>query len=327
MRPDKTPAPVPGIDEIREAADRIAGHVHRTPVLTSHTIDRELSARVFFKCENLQKVGAFKARGAVNAVLNLPPTEASRGVITHSSGNHGAALAYAASIRGIDCTVVMPEGTPAVKVDAVRGYGAEVVFCPRSERQATCDRLIEEQGRVLIHPFANFDVIAGQGTVALELLRQAETLDLVIAPVGGGGLLTGTTLTCKALEPAIELFGAEPEAVDDAYRSLTSGILQPAPVDPRTWADGLMTGLGEPNFRVLREHGVRVVTMSEDEIVAATRFVLERMKILVEPSGATVLAALRRMGDEIRGRRIGAVFTGGNTDFRWLCGPDAVARD
>jgi len=290
MSAEQLQQPVPGLREIREAAERIGPHIHRTPVLTSNTIDRELGAQVFFKCENFQKVGAFKARGAVNAVLSLPPPQASRGVVTHSSGNHGAALAFAASIRGIPCTVVMPDGTPSIKVDAVRGYGAEVVFCPRAERQAYCDRLIEQHGSVLIHPFENPDVIAGQGTVALELLEQAESLDMVIAPVGGGGLLAGTTIACKALDPAIEIFGAEPENVDDAFRSLSGGKRLPGPVDPRTWADGLMTGLGE------------------------------RMKVVVEPSGATVLAALRQLGKELRGRRVGAVFTGGNTDFRWLCG-------
>lgn len=289
--------------------------------MTSNTIDRELGASVFFKCENLQKVGAFKARGAVNAVLNLAPTQASRGVVTHSSGNHGAALAYGASIRGIPCAVVMPEGTPSVKVDAVRGYGAEIMFCPRSERQACCDRLIEERGSVMIHPFENLDVIAGQGTAALELLETVESLDMVITPVGGGGLLTGTTIACKAIDSTIEILGAEPENVDDAFRSLSGGKRLPGEDVPDTWADGLMTGLGEINFEILHRNNVRVVTMSEDEIVAAARFILERMKLVVEPSGATVLAALRRLGSELRGRRVGAVFTGGNTDFRWLCGP------
>jgi threonine dehydratase len=273
---------------------------------------------VWFKCENLQKVGAFKARGAVNAVLSLPPTAASRGVVTHSSGNHGAALAYAAAIRGIRCVVVMPDDTPKIKVAAVRGYGAEIVFCPRAERQAVCERLIEQHGYALVHPFENPDVIAGQGTVALELLQQVGDLDLVLAPVGGGGLLAGTTVTVKALAPATRVMGAEPAAVDDAYRSLTSGVRQPGVADPQTLADGLMTGLGAINFEILRRGEVAVTTVDEAAIAEAARFILERMKVVVEPSGATVLAALRRLAGEIRGLRIGAVFSGGNTDFRWL---------
>ncbi len=310
------------LDAVRAAAERVAPHVHRTPVLSSLTFDREVGARVFFKCENLQKVGAFKARGAVNAVLSLPPTEASRGVITHSSGNHGAALAYAARIRGIPCTVVMPDDTSGIKVAAVRGYGAEIVFCPRAERQAVCDRILAERGSALIHPFENPDVIAGQGTVALELLQQVEDLDLVLTPVGGGGLLAGTSLTVKALRPAVRVMGAEPEAVDDACRSLKTGVLQPAVSDPKTLADGLMTGLGAINFEILQRGEVTVTTVSEEAIVDAARFVLERMKVVVEPSGATVVAALRKLGPDVRGLRIGAVFSGGNTDFRWLC-PEA----
>ncbi len=308
----------PDFDAIQAAAERIRPHVHRTPVMTSATFDRELGASVFFKCENLQKVGAFKARGAVNAVLSLPPTAATQGVVTHSSGNHGAALAYAASIRGIPCVVVMPEDSPQVKIDAVRGYGADVRLCPRPERDAICARVVAEEGRTLVHPFEHPDVIAGQATVALELMQQAESLDMVIAPVGGGGLMAGTTLACRGTDPSIDLLAAEPEAVDDAFRSMTEGVRQPGPVNPTTWGDGLMTGLGEINFRILQQGGVRVVTVSEQEMIDAARFILERMKIVVEPSGATVLAALRRIADELRGRRIGAVFTGGNTDFRWL---------
>ena len=310
----------PTIDDIRAAADRIAPHVHRTPVLSSHTFDRELGAQVFFKCENLQKVGAFKARGAVNAVLSLDPPAASRGVITHSSGNHGAAVAYAAKIRGIDCTVVMPDDTSPIKVGAVRGYGAEIIFCPRAERQAVCDRLVGQNGSVLIHPYEEPAVIAGQGTVALELLDEVEDLDLVIAPVGGGGLLAGTSVTVGALSPRTRVAGAEPEAVDDAYRSLESGVRQPGIENPVTIADGLMTGLGAINFEILRRHEVRVITVGEAAIVEAACFILERMKLVVEPSGATVVAALRRLTGELRGQRVGAVLSGGNTDFGWLAG-------
>jgi threonine dehydratase len=308
----------PTLDDVRAAARRIAPHVHRTPVATSATLDRELGARVFFKCENFQKVGAFKARGAVNAVLSLEERAAATGVITHSSGNHGAALAYAAGIRGIPCTVVMPEDAPAIKVDAVRGYGARIVFCRRDERPAVCGRLRDEQGSTLIHPFEHPPIIAGQGTAALELLEQVADLEVVIAPVGGGGLLAGTAIGVKDQRSRAVVLGAEPEAADDAYRSLSTGELQPPPVSPRTVADGLMTGLGRINFRILRERGVRVVTVSEEAIVQAGRFILQRMKLVVEPSAATVLAAVRRSADELRGKRVGAILSGGNTDFAWL---------
>jgi threonine dehydratase len=308
----------PSFDEVRAAARRIAPHVHRTPVVTSATLDRELGARVFFKCENFQKVGAFKARGAVNAVLSLDEEAAVRGVITHSSGNHAAALAYAASIRGIACTVVMPEDAPGIKVEAVQGYGARIVFCPRERRGAVCERLREEQESTLVHPFTYPPIIAGQGTAALELLEEVEDLDVVTAPVGGGGLLAGTAIAARGLRPGAEVVGAEPEAVDDAFRSLRTGELQPAPAQPRTLADGLMTGLGPINFAILRAHDVRVVTVSESAIREAATFILQRMKLVVEPSAATVLAAVRREAAGLRGKRIGAILSGGNTDFAWL---------
>jgi threonine dehydratase/serine racemase len=308
----------PSMDEIRAAAERIAPHIHRTPVITSATLARELDARVFFKCENLQKVGAFKARGALNAVLTLDDAAAARGVITHSSGNHAAALAFAAGIRGVVCTVVMPESAPAIKVDAVRGYGARIVFCKREERAVVCERLREEQGSTMIHPFTYPPGIAGQGTAALELLDEVPDLDVVIAPVGGGGLIAGTAITVGELQPQTTVLGAEPEAADDAYRSLTSGKLHPAPEDPLTLADGLMTSLGPINFEILRERDVQVVTVSEQAIVEAGRFILQRMKLVIEPSAATVLAALRERAGEMRGKRIGAILSGGNTDFAWL---------
>jgi threonine dehydratase len=286
--------------------------------MTSRTIDRELGASLFFKCENFQKVGAFKARGAMNTVLSLDDEAAAKGVITHSSGNHGAALAYAASIRGIPCTVVMPDDAPAIKVDAVRGYGAEIVLCRRPDREATCTREIESRGSTVVHPYENPNVIAGQGTTALELLEEVADLDIVIAPVGGGGLLAGTAITVAALRPEAQVLGAEPEAVDDAYRSLSSGELQPGPEAPQTVGDGLMTGLGRINFEILKQCDVKVITVSEEAILDAARFILERMKLVVEPSGATVLAAMRREVGTIAGKRIGAVFSGGNTDFAWL---------
>jgi threonine dehydratase len=251
-------------------------------------------------------------------VFALGDAEAARGVITHSSGNHAAALAYAAGIRGIPCQVVMPDSAPAVKVDAVRGYGAEIRFCKQSEREAVCNEVQRERGAMLIHPFENPFVIAGQGTAALELLEDVPNLDCVVVPVGGGGLCAGTAVTVKALRPAAGVFGAEPLAVDDAARSLATGVRQPRVEGARTWADGLMTGLGEPNFRLLRQHGVRIVTVDEDSIVAAARFFLQRMKIVVEPSAATVLAAIRAARSDLAGQRVGIVLSGGNTDFAWL---------
>jgi len=310
----------PTLDDVRRAAERIAPYLHRTPVVTCSTFDRELNAEIFFKCENLQKVGAFKARGATNAVLCLDAATAARGVTTHSSGNHGAALAYAASTRDIPCVVVMPDDAPRIKLDAVRGYGAEVLLCPRPIRDERCAAVVRERGCTLIHPFEHPHVIAGQGTAALELLEEVGDLDLVIAPVGGGGLLSGTALTVKALQPDCDVRGAEPETVDDAFRSLRDGVLYPGPDAPRSWGDGLLTGLGQLPFAICTDRDVSVVTVSERAMLQAAWSILERAKLVVEPSAATVLAALRRMGAEgqLAGKRVGAILTGGNTDFRWL---------
>lgn len=304
--------------DIRAAAERIRGHVHRTPVMTSATLDRELGAQVFAKCENLQKVGAFKARGACNAVMALDAAAAARGVVTHSSGNHGAALAYAAAKRGIPCLVVMPDTAPRVKVDAVRGYGAEIVLCKAAERDATSARLQQQRGMTMVHPFENPFVIAGQGTAALELLEEVPDLDAVVVPVGGGGLCAGTAVVVRALRPQAAMLGAEPKAVDDAARSLATGVRQPRVENAKSWGDGLMTGLGEPNFALLVQHGVRIVTVDEQAMVDGALFFLQRMKLVVEPSSATVLAALRAIAPELRGKRVGMILSGGNTDFAWL---------
>ena len=222
------PEPAVSFDDIQAARERIAPFVHRTPVATSATLNKETGSRVFFKCENFQKVGAFKARGATNAVMSLDEDAAAAGVVTHSSGNHGAALAYAASIRGIPCTVVMPEDAPQVKIEAVRGYGATIEFCKQMDREKTAQRIVDETGATMVHPYNNAAVIAGQGTAALELIEDAGDLDMVMAPVGGGGLLSGTAVTTRAMLPSARIIGAEPFAVDDAYRSLASGEIQPA---------------------------------------------------------------------------------------------------
>ncbi|WP_437873203.1 pyridoxal-phosphate dependent enzyme [Sorangium sp. So ce363] len=307
---------LPTVEDIRGAAVRIAPHAHVTPVMTSRTIDGIAGARVFFKCENLQRVGAFKFRGACNAVLSLSDEEARRGVATHSSGNHAAALALAARIRGVAAYIVMPENAPAVKRAAVEGYGARVVSCAPTlrSREETIARVISETGAIFVHPYNDPRIIAGQGTAALELAAQVDDLDAVVAPVGGGGLLSGTAIATGSLSRA-RTIGAEPEAADDAARSMREGRIIPSN-DPVTIADGLRTSLGELTFAVLRERGVEIVTVSEEDIVKAMRVVWERMKLVIEPSAAVPVAAvLRRL---VQGARIGVIVSGGNVDLTRL---------
>lgn len=278
----------------------------------------QTQADVFFKCENLQKVGAFKARGALNAVLSLDDKDARRGVITHSSGNHGAALAYAATVRGIPCTVVMPDHAPKVKIEAVQGYGATIEMCRHADRETATDRIIQQTGATLVHPYNNPAVIAGQGTAALELIEDAGDLDIVITPIGGGGLMSGTAITTRHELPEARIVGAEPFAVDDAYRSLQAGEIQPQVDNPDTVADGLLTALGDLTFATLSWAGVEIIRVEEEAIIEAALFHLHRMKILVEPSGATGLAAVRSLRGAIAGKRVGVVISGGNTDLSWL---------
>ncbi|ANM30089.1 hypothetical protein ABI59_11670 [Acidobacteria bacterium Mor1] len=308
------------LQAVRAAADRIRPYIVRTPVLRSARIDESLGAELFFKCENLQRVGAFKARGATNAVLSLDSRGSANGVIAHSSGNHAAALAYAAGIRGIACTIVMPESASPVKIAAVRRRRAEIVFCAQAERESTTQKLIEERGATLIHPFEHPDVIAGQGTAALELLEQAPDLDAVVTPVGGGGLFAGTSITVKTMRPEMEILGAEPEAVDDAYRSFATGVRQPAVRDPQTACDGLLTGIGEINFEILRARDAQVLTAGEDAILDAGVELMRTLRIVPEPSAAVALAAIRAQAERFRGKRVGVVLTGGNSDFAWLTG-------
>ncbi len=305
--------------DVQEAAGRIRGAAHRTPVLTSRTLDALAGARLFFKCENLQRVGAFKFRGAFHAVSRLSPEQKGRGVITHSSGNHAQALALAARLQGLKAAIVMPEGSPQVKVRATRDtYGAEVVLCANTQqaRQETASALIERHGYTLVHPYDNDHVIAGAGTAALELLEEVPDLDTVIAPVGGGGLLSGTSTAARGLRPAIEVLGAEPQRADDASRSLASGRIE---TNERmdTVADGLRTTLCARTFAILRERVDAIVTVSEEEILAAMRLLWERMKLVVEPSGAVPLAALLsgRLPPSRQRRRIGLVLSGGNVDL------------
>ena len=306
------------LQDVRAAARRIAGLAHRTPVATCATIDRIAGRRVFFKCEHLQKVGAFKFRGACNAVTRLPDELAARGVVTHSSGNHAQAVALAARMRGIDAHIVMPSNALAVKRRAVEGYGGRVVACePTLEaRETTARAVIAETGATFIHPYDHPDVIAGQGTSALELLEQVPRLDAIVAPVGGGGLLSGICVAAKGLNPAVRVFAAEPLGADDAARSMAAGKLIPQ-TGPDTIADGLLTSLGELTWPIIRDHVERVVTVSEEEIVAAMQLVWERAKLLIEPSAAVAVAAV--LAEEFRAvegiDRVGVVLSGGNADL------------
>lgn len=308
--------------DVEAAAVRIEPFVHRTPVFTSSTVDRALDCRVFFKAENLQKVGAFKARGATNAVLQLP--DDTGGVVTHSSGNHGQAIAYAASIRDLPAWVVMPRTAPALKIDAVQSYGAEVVLCEHSERESTAAAVMDRTGAAFIHPYDEPTVIAGQGTATLELVQQAPNLDVIVAPIGGGGLLSGAATVGSGQKRPIRVVGAEPFAVDDAYRSLKTGVRQPGVEAPVTLADGLLTGIGARPFTILTALGAEVVRVTEAAILEAAYFILQRMKLVVEPSAATPLAALRAEPDRFRGRRVGVIISGGNTDFSWLNAAEAI---
>ncbi|MDX1690448.1 MAG: pyridoxal-phosphate dependent enzyme [Acidimicrobiia bacterium] len=306
------------ITALRDAHERIRPHIHRTPVLTSATFDRETGIEAFFKAEHLQKIGAFKARGALNAILRLEADTAARGVVTHSSGNHGAAVAWAAARRGIPATVVMPHGASRVKVDAVESHGARVVRCAHGEREATAEAEVASTGGTLIHPYEHPDVIAGQGTATIELLEDVGPLDALVVPVGGGGLSSGSAIALAALAPATSLVGAEPARADDAYESLGSGRLVPGRTDPDTIADGLRAGLGPTTFEILRSAGPQIVRVEDADIVEACRFHLLFMKQVVEPSGAVATAALRSIAARMPGARVGVVLSGGNTDLGWL---------
>ncbi|MEO8566125.1 MAG: pyridoxal-phosphate dependent enzyme [Betaproteobacteria bacterium] len=301
---------------VRAAHARIRPHVHRTPVLTSRSLDAAAEATLFFKCENLQKVGAFKARGACNAVFSLDDAEARRGVVTHSSGNHGAAVAWAAARRGIPAWVVMPENSARIKKAAVQGLGATVRFCaPTLEaRDTTCAAVQAETGALLVHPYDDWRVIAGQGTAALELLEEVPDLDAVITPVGGGGLLSGTAIASRGIKPSIDVYGAEPAGADDAWRSLQSGHIVPQ-TDPRTIADGLRSSLGVKTFAVLSTLVDAIGTTSEQAIVQAMRLTWDKLKLIIEPSSAVPLAALLERKLPVAGRRVGIVISGGNVDL------------
>lgn len=336
MLPEGTPGP----QDIQAAAVRIAPYTHRTPLLTSHTLDDMTGVHVLLKCENLQKVGAFKARGACNAVFSLSDEEAARGVVTHSSGNHAQALAFAARKRGIQASIVMPRTAPKVKVDAVRGYGARITFCePNLEaRTAAADEIIARTGATMVHPYNDTRVIAGQATCALEIILACQTPggtpsgthsaassgalsgekpDVIICPVGGGGLTSGTALSARYFSSDIQVVAAEPAGADDAWRSFASRSFVPQ-TGPHTIADGLLTSLGALGFGIILETVSDIVTVSEESIIAAMRLLWERCKLVVEPSGAVPLAALLEGKGAPRGSTVAIILSGGNVDLEKL---------
>ena len=310
---------LPTIDDIHQAATRIKPFAHRTPVLTCRSLDQRVGGELFFKCENLQKVGAFKFRGACNTVFSLSDEEAQRGVATHSSGNHGAAVALAAQLRGIPARVVVPDNAPKVKSEAIAGYRADIVWCEPTQqsRESTLAEVVRETGARFIPPCNDPLVIAGQGTAALELLEDAPALDLILAPIGGGGLISGIALATAAQSPSTQVIAVEPAGADDAFRSLQTGEIQPS-INPQTIADGLRTSLGELTFAVIQQHVAQIVTVSEDAIASAMRQVWERMKLIIEPSSAVPVAALLERQIDVTGKRVGVVITGGNVDLGHL---------
>lgn len=309
----------PTLHDIRAAAERIRTYIHRTPVLTNESLNRKVNAQVFLKCENLQKVGAFKFRGACNAVFSLDDEQARHGVCTHSSGNHAQALALAARLRGMPAYIVMPDNAPAVKKAAVAGYGGQITFCePTLEaREATLAQVVAQTGANIVHPYNDERVIAGQGTAALELLEGVPDLDVVIAPVGGGGLLSGTAIAATEMKPGMRVIAGEPEMADDAYRSLQAGKIMPS-VKPKTIADGLLTSLGTITFPIVRERVEQIVTVSEQGIIDSMKFIWERAKIIVEPSSAVAVGVLWERKIDLTGLKVGVILSGGNVDLAKL---------
>lgn len=304
------------LSTIREAHDRIREHVHRTPVFTCRALDEISGTRLFFKCENLQKAGAFKARGACNAVFSLPEDEAARGVVTHSSGNHAAALARAAALRGIPANIVMPSNAPPVKVAAVKHYGGTITFCEPTlpAREEIAAKVREETGATMIHPYNDWRIIAGQGTAAVEFIEEVPDLEIIMPPVGGGGLLAGTAIAAKELKPNIRVHAGEPSEADDAHRSLSAGRIIPVG-QTTTIADGLKTSLGEKTFAVIRQLVDRIDLASEAGIIRATELILTRMKTVIEPSAAVPLAAILENAKPYADKRVGIILSGGNLDL------------
>ena len=303
-------------EAVELAAKTIEPYIHRTPVLTSKSINELTGIDFYFKCENFQKIGAFKIRGGMNATLSLSPEQLKNGIATHSSGNHAQALAYAAKTLGIQAFIVMPKSSPQVKVDAVRGYGAEVIICEPNQaaREAALDKVVAETGAEFIHPYDDYRVITGQATCVKELIEEVPTLDIVITPVGGGGLLSGTCLGAQFFKPGLKVFGGEPEGAADAVLSIKSGKVEKAPFI-NTIADGLLTTLSEQTLGIIKEHVTDILLVSEEEIIAALRLIYERMKIIVEPSCVVPFAAAMRNAHLFKGKKVGIILTGGNVDL------------
>ena len=303
-------------EAVELAAKTIEPYIHRTPVLTSKSINELTGIDFYFKCENFQKIGAFKIRGGMNATLSLSPEQLKNGIATHSSGNHAQALAYAAKTLGIQAFIVMPKSSPQVKVDAVRGYGAEVIICEPNQaaREAALDKVVAETGAEFIHPYDDYRVITGQATCVKELIEEVPTLDIVITPVGGGGLLSGTCLGAQFFKPGLKVYGGEPEGAADAILSIQSGKVEKAPFI-NTIADGLLTTLREQTLAIIKEHVTEILLVSEEEIIAALRLIYERMKIIVEPSCVVPFAAAMRNAHLFKGKKVGIILTGGNVDL------------
>lgn len=310
---------IPTFQDVEDAIIRIAPYATKTPVLTSRTLNEQTGGEIFFKCENFQRAGAFKFRGACNSVFALPDEDAAKGVATHSSGNHGQALALAARMRGIPAYVVMPENSPAVKLNAVEGYGAKVIRCKSNQkaREETLKQVVDETGARFIHPYDNVNVIAGQGTCACELLMDHPGLDIITAPIGGGGLISGTSITARQLMPRMQVVGTEPEQADDAYQSFKTGKLQTFDTT-NTIADGLRTTLSERTFSMIKKNVDEIVTVSDESIIRAMRTVWERMNIIIEASCSVPVAAILENKIDISGKKIGVILTGGNVDLDHL---------
>jgi threonine dehydratase len=309
----------PTLHDIREAAQRIKPYIHCTPVLTNESLNQRTDAQVYLKCENLQKVGAFKFRGACNAVFSLGDKEAARGVSTHSSGNHAQALALAARLRGIPAYIVMPRNAPKVKKEAVASYDGQITFCePTLEaREATLLTITEATGSAIIHPYDNERVIAGQGTAALELLEDIPDLDVIIAPIGGGGLISGTAIAATEIRKGIRVIAGEPEMADDAYRSMKVGRIIPS-LNPKTVADGLLTSLGKVTFPIIQGRVEQIITVSESTIIDSMKFIWERAKIVIEPSAAVAIGVLWERKIDLNGLKVGVILSGGNVDLEKL---------
>lgn len=310
------PITEPTCNDIRSAAERIRPYIHHTPVLTSESLDQRVGAQIFLKCENFQKAGAFKFRGACNAVFSLSDAEAHRGVATHSSGNHAQALARAARLRGISANIVMPNNAPAVKKFAVAGYDGQITYCEPTlaARETTLAQVVRDTGAIEIHPFDNYHVIAGAGTAALELVTEIPELDVVIAPVGGGGLLSGTAIAVTETSPQTRVIAAEPEMADDAHRSLQAGQILPS-INPQTIADGLRTSLSVRTFAIIQKRVEQIVTVSEGAIVDSMKFIWERTKIIIEPSAAVSVGLLWERKINLTELRVGVILSGGNVDL------------